>query len=349
LLAIDITKQELSELDPEDGAIRVVGLRPNGLHPRLEIPGIIAKSAAMTQVVEMARRMAKVDSTILITGESGSGKERIAHLVHEQSSRRAGPFVAVNCGAIAESLVESEFFGHARGAFTGATQDRPGLFEAANRGTLFLDEIGDLSPAMQSKLLRVLQEREVRRVGENRNRPIDVRVLAATNCDLTERVLSGQFRQDLFYRINVVELHVPALRERRIDILDLARVLLADATLQMKHADMNLTPESAEQLLRYDWPGNVRELENAMGRAVALARGSRVELEDLPDEVRQMLPGLRARAGRVRPLEEVVRECIVAALASNGGNQKNAAEQLKIGTATMYRKLKSYGLIAKRP
>jgi two-component system response regulator HydG len=307
--------------------------------------GIIAKSLQMQQVVDLARRVAKVDSTVLITGESGSGKERVARLVHEESTRAAGPFIAVNCGAITETLLESELFGHTRGAFTGATQDRPGLFEAANYGTLLLDEVGEVSPGMQVKLLRALQEREIRRVGENRSRPVDVRVVAATNRDLTHGIAGGAFRKDLYYRLKVVELRVPALRERRDDVLPLARVLLADAAVRMKRKISGLAPSAADQLLRYEWPGNVRELENAMERAVALARGARVELEDLPEEVRQALPMPVATTGTVRPLEEVEKEYILAALKLNGGNQTHTAKELGIGSATLYRKLKSYGLI----
>ena len=307
--------------------------------------GIVAKSATMRQVVDLARRVAKVDSTVLITGESGSGKERIARLVHDESTRAAGAFIAVNCGAITETLLESELFGHARGAFTGATSDRPGLFEAANGGTLLLDEVGEVSPGMQVKLLRALQEREIRRVGENRNRRVDVRILAATNRDLAHGVAGGAFRQDLYYRLKVVELHVPPLRERRDDVLPLARVLLADAALRMKRKISSLAPGAADQLLRYEWPGNVRELENAMERAVALARGSRVELEDLPEEIRQAFPMPVATRGTVRPLDEVEKEYILAALDVNGGNQTHTAAQLHIGAATLYRKLKSYGLI----
>jgi two-component system response regulator HydG len=305
--------------------------------------GIVARSTAMRTVLDLARRVAKVDSTLLITGESGSGKERIARLVHDESTRAAAPFIAVNCGAITETLLESELFGHARGAFTGATQDRPGLFEAANGGTLLLDEIGEVSPAMQVKLLRVLQEREIRRVGENKNRQVDVRVLAATNRDLAHGVAGGAFRQDLYYRVKVVELRVPALRERRDDILPLARVLLATSALQMKRKITGLAPGAVDQLLRYEWPGNVRELENAMERAVALARGSRVELEDLPEEIRQAFPLPVAARGTVRPLDHVEKEYILAALELNGGNQTRTASQLRIGSATLYRKLKSYG------
>ncbi|MGB5697907.1 MAG: sigma-54-dependent Fis family transcriptional regulator [Polyangiales bacterium] len=316
--------------------------------PDVEEPfGIVAKSSGMLQLVDLARRVAKVDSTVLITGESGTGKERIARLVHEESARAAGPFIAVNCGAITETLLESELFGHARGAFTGATQDRPGLFEAANTGTLLLDEVGEVSPGMQVKLLRALQEREIRRVGENKSRPFDVRVLAATNRDLTLEVAGGAFRQDLYYRLKVVELHVPPLRERKDDILPLARVLLAEAALRMKRTISGLAPAAADQLMRYAWPGNVRELENTMERAVALARGKRVELEDLPEEIRHVFPSPVASAGTVRPFRDIEKEYILAALEANGGNQTRTAEQLQIGSATLYRKLKSYGLIGR--
>jgi len=310
---------------------------------------VVAKSPDMQHVVDLAQRVAKVDATVLITGESGVGKERIARLVHDESTRAVGPFIAVNCGAITETLLESELFGHARGAFTGATSDRPGLFEAANRGTLLLDEIGEISLGMQVKLLRVLQEREIRRVGENRNRPVDVRVLAATNRDLARGIEEGSFRQDLYYRLKVVELHVPPLRDRRDDVLPLARLLLADAAVRMGRKIAGLTPRAADQLLRYDWPGNVRELDNAMERAVALVRGPRVDLDDLPEEIRQALPRPVAHAGAVQPLRDVEKDYILAVLEINGGNQTRTAKQLGIGSATLYRKVKSYGLIgAKR-
>jgi two-component system response regulator HydG len=311
----------------------------------LEPEGTVANSERMLKVVDLARRVAKVDATVLITGESGSGKERIARLVHEESTRATGPFVAINCGAITETLLESELFGHARGAFTGASSDRPGLFEAANHGTLLLDEIGEVSPGMQVKLLRVLQEREIRRVGENKSRQVDVRVVAATNRDLSHGVAEGGFRQDLYYRLKVVELNVPPLRDRREDILPLARVLLADAAVRMGRKISGLAPTAADQLLRYEWPGNVRELENAMERAVALARGSRVELEDLPEEIRQALPKNVATLGTVQPLNEIEKDYILSVLELNGGNQTHAAEQLKIGSATLYRKLKGYGVV----
>jgi len=311
-------------------------------------PDLITNSDAMQQVISLALRVAQVDSTVLISGESGTGKERIARLVHENSTRANGPFIAVNCGAITETLLESELFGHARGAFTGAVQDRPGLFEAANGGTLLLDEVGEVSVGMQVKLLRVLQEREVRRVGENRKRTVDVRILAATNRDLHAAVMAGSFRQDLFYRLNVVALRLPSLRERRDDVLGLAYVLLADVNRRMKRQVTDISPFAIDRLMRYAWPGNVRELENAIERAVALARGTSVEVENLPEEVRDPVSTPTLVTGVVRPLEEVEKEYILASLRANGGNQTLTASQLQIGTATMYRRLKSYGLIEQR-
>lgn len=319
----------------------LVRLTPDTLDPL----GIIAKSPKMRRVVELAQRVAKVDATVLITGESGVGKERIARLIHDESTRAAGPFIAVNCGAITETLFESELFGHKRGAFTDASSDRQGLFESANHGTLLLDEIGDISPGMQVKLLRVLQEQEIRRVGESKSRPVDVRVLAATNRDLAHGVADGAFRQDLYYRLKVVELTVPPLRDRRDDILPLARVMLADAALRMGRKIVGLAPRTVDQLLRYEWPGNVRELENAMERAVALARGSRVDREDLPEEIRQAFPKPVVNVETVQPLNEIEKDYIIAVLELNGGNQTHTAKQLGIGSATLYRKLKKYGLI----
>ena len=316
---------------------------------------LVARSAAMRRLIDLALRVARVDSTVLVSGESGTGKERVARLVHQASDRRAGPFIAVNCGAITETLLESELFGHAKGAFTGAQQERLGLFESANGGTLLLDEVGEVPPAMQVRLLRVLQEREVRRVGESASRPIDVRVIAATNKDLDREVAEGRFRQDLYYRLHVVELAVPPLRRRREDLLPLAGHLLAGAAGRLNRPVPELSAEAAEQLLRYPWPGNVRELENAMERAVVLARGGRADLEDLPEEVRQaprIAPRLAepadGRPGQVATLAAMEREYILAVLALNAGNQARTAEQLGIGTATLYRKLRRYGLTRSR-
>lgn len=338
---VDALKQTERQLNLYQRSMSVPVVEPTPAN------GIVVRSAAMRAVVDLARRVALVDATVLITGESGTGKERIARLVHEQSERASGPFVAVNCGAIAETLLESELFGHARGAFTGASSDRAGLFEAAHSGTLFLDEIGEVSAGMQVKLLRVLQEREVRRVGENRTRKIDVRIITATNRNLSQGVVGGGFRQDLYYRLKVVELHVPPLRERKEDILELARVLLAHAAARMKRRVTSFSPTVADRLVRYPWPGNVRELENAMERAVALARSTRVDLDDIPEEVRDSSPMLAPTVpteDAPRTLEEVEKDHILNTLRLNGGNQTRTAAQLQIGSATLYRKLKGYGL-----
>ncbi len=307
-----------------------------------ERKGLVVRSEAMGRVLDLALRVAKVESTALITGESGVGKERIARLVHEESPRAARPFVAVNCGAVTETLLESELFGHARAAFTGADRERPGLFEAANGGTLFLDEVGEISPGMQVKLLRALQEREIRRVGENRSRPVDVRIVAATNRNLADEVAAGRFRQDLYYRLRVIELRVPPLRDRPEDVLPLARVFLAETARRMGRKLTGFTPRAADQLLRYEWPGNVREVQNAVEHAVALSAGTRVDVDDLPEELRAAMPRPRP-TGRTRPLEDVEREYILAAVEGAGGNRTRAAADLGIGLATLKRKLQRYG------
>jgi DNA-binding NtrC family response regulator len=312
------------------------------LRDRFRLENIVGAHGTMQDVFRIVYKVAASNSTVLIYGESGTGKELIARALHHGSDRRGRPFYAVNIAALPESILEAELFGYEKGAFTGAEARKIGLFEQASGSTLFLDEVGDLKRDLQVKLLRALQEREIRRVGENKSRAVDVRVVAATNRDLAHGVAGGAFRQDLYYRLKVVELRVPPLRERRDDILPLARVLLADAALRMRRKMSGLAPAAADQLLRHDWPGNVRELENAMERAVALARGNRVDLEDLPEEIRQAIPRPVAIEGAVRPLEDIEREYILATLELNGGNQTRTAEQLKIGTATLYRKLKSY-------
>jgi transcriptional regulator with PAS, ATPase and Fis domain len=307
---------------------------------------LMARSPEMRKLMELAKTIAAIDSTVLITGESGTGKERVARFVHDNSAHMDGPFIAINCGAITETLLESELFGHARGAFTGATTDRPGLFEAANGGTLFLDEVGEISLPMQVKLLRAIQEREVRRVGENKNRPVRVRIVSATNKDLTVEVAEKRFRDDLYYRLNVVELAVPPLRKRREDILPLARLLLAEAALQMKRPVDGLTSPAADQLLEYSWPGNVRELANAMERAVAVAKSNRVDVGDLPPQVLLMAPVVLDQ-GVPRAMKEVERECILNALEKTDGNRRKAADLMGLGVATLYRKLKAYKLLDK--
>ena len=301
--------------------------------------GLVGSSPAMLRTIDLARRVAQVDSTVLITGESGAGKERIARFIHDESARTAGPFLAINCAAVPETLLESELFGHARGSFTGASQDRAGLFEAANGGTLLLDEIGDVPPAMQVKLLRVLQEREVRRVGENRARTINVRVLAATNRDLLADVHGARFRQDLYYRLRVVEVVVPPLGSGARTFCRWRGSCWPARPSDLGKRCRRSHPTPRTCCCSTAWPGNVRELENALERAVALVQSDRIGVDDLPPEVGSAPPASPA-IGEVRTLAEVERDYIAAALRASGGNRAKAAEKLGIGAATLYRKLK---------
>ncbi len=300
-----------------------------------------ASSPAMRRLLTEAERAAHAPSTVLITGESGVGKEYLARFIHRASPRASAPFIAVNCAAVAETLLESELFGHSRGAFTGAIQERAGLFEAAQRGTLFLDEIGEMPIGMQAKLLRVLQDKEVRRLGENRQRPIDVRVIVATNRDLTTEVAERRFRLDLFYRIRVVEFTVPPLRDRPADLRALTRTLLERLAKTLNRSVTGYTPRALERLLAYHWPGNVRELQNVIERACVLATGPLIDVPDLPEPLR-VGRSLVIAPVEVRPLYEIEREYILAALDRNHGNRTQTAAQLRIGSATLLRKLKAY-------
>jgi len=311
--------------------------------------GIVGHSEALQQAVAVARKVAKHPSTVLITGESGSGKELIASLIHEAGPRSAAPLVAVNCGAIPEHLLESELFGHARGSFTGAVEERRGLFEEANGGTLFLDEIGELPVALQVKLLRALQEGEIRPVGDNTSRPVDVRVIAATARDLDAEVRAGRFRADLFYRVNVVRIQLPALRDRREDIPDLVRHFVAVFNKRLGLAITGLTPAAMRSLMDYAWPGNVRELENAIERAMVLAEGTRVDAEHLPSSVRT--PGSPLASGDddldlsvKRRTEALERTLIERALRQTGGNRTRAARLLDLSHRALLYKIKEYGL-----
>jgi two-component system response regulator HydG len=304
--------------------------------------GLGMRSPRMRAVMDHARRAAQVESTVLITGESGVGKERLARFIHEHSPRVRGPFVPVNCGALPDTLIESELFGHRRGAFTGATEDRAGLFEAAHGGSIFLDEIGELRLDLQVKLLRVLQEREVRRVGDVRSRPVDVRVITATNRDLLADVQSKRFRQDLYYRLAVLAFHVPPLRERDDDLRALVDVLLAKAQRRLRRPRLGLTPRARAFLLAYHWPGNIRELENAIESASAFAATLDIDVSDLPAYVQRPVAPVAALGEPVRPLWEMERDYILAVLRRNRGNRTHAAEQLRIGSKTLYRKLRRY-------
>jgi DNA-binding NtrC family response regulator len=329
----DELKQTERKLRVQRRALTLAGAPPE------DPSGIIAQSESMRRVLELARKAAAVEASVLVTGESGVGKERVARLIHDASARAQGAFVAVNCGAVTETLLESELFGHVRGAFTGATQDRPGLFEAASGGTLFLDEVGELPPPMQVKLLRAVQEGEVRRVGENKSRKVDVRLVAATNRDLAAEVEAGRFRRDLYYRLRVIELRIPPLRERKDDILPLARAVLAASAARSKRKAASLTPAAADQLLRHAWPGNVRELQNALESALALGTGDRIDSEDLPEEIRAARGAVPSNGQSLADLE---RSAILAALEETNGNRERAAGQLGIGVATLYRKLQQY-------
>jgi DNA-binding NtrC family response regulator len=309
------------------------------LRDKYELARAVGRSDAMLDVFKTAARVAATDATVLIQGESGTGKELVARAIHAASPRAAGPFVAVDCGAIAAGVLESELFGHARGAFTGAHASRRGLFEEASGGTIFLDEIGDVGPNLQSRLLRVLQEGSIRPVGSNEARPVDARVVAATNKDLEAEVRDGRFREDLYYRLAVVTLRLPPLRERREDIPPLAEHFAA------KHGreGASISPAARDLLLGYAWPGNVRELENVIARALALNASGPILPQDLPQKLRSLgAPGAvgAALAGGERPtLAELERRYAAQMLAESGGNKTRAAEVLGIDRKTLYRLL----------
>jgi DNA-binding NtrC family response regulator len=306
---------------------------------KYRLENVVGRSEAMLQVYKTAARVAATDATVLIMGESGTGKELVARAIHQASPRAAAAFVAVDCGAIAEGVLESELFGHARGAFTGAQAARRGLFEEAHGGTLFLDEIGDVGPNLQARLLRALQEGTIRRVGTNEPVAVDVRVVAATNRDLSQAVKAGRFREDLYFRLNVVEIHIPPLRERREDI-----PLLAEHFAQ-KHGRPDgaraISEAARDLLVAYDWPGNVRELENVVARALALNPAGVILPEDLPETLRAPAPPGAAPPGLAladRPaLEEVERRYAALVLSEAGGNKTRAAEILGIDRKTLYR------------
>ncbi len=306
---------------------------------------IVGRSEAMTRVFTSIARVANQTVSILIQGETGTGKELVARAVHDAGGRASGPYVAVNCPSLPEGLLESELFGHMRGSFTGATGDRTGLFEAAEGGTLLLDEIGDMPLGVQSKLLRVLESNEVRRVGSTVARRVDVRVLAATNCDLVRAVARGTFREDLLYRLNAVTIAVPALRERPEDIPLLVTHFLEKLAADGVRVPSKISDTALRALHTYPWPGNVRELAHVIERAVALARGPHIEAEDLPSVVRH--GGERrgdGAVGTLRSLEDVERAHILSVLKSVGGARGRAASILGVDRKTLYRKLRRYGL-----
>jgi DNA-binding NtrC family response regulator len=302
----------------------------------------VAAGPAMTEVLELAARVAPIDTTVLVYGESGTGKEFIVRMIHDQSPRASAPFVSVNCAALTETLLESELFGHVRGAFTGAVRDKAGLFEVAGKGTLFLDEIGEVAPTVQAKLLRALQEREIRRVGGERTIKVHARVVAATNRDLKAAVAAGTFREDLYFRLASFVIAVPPLRERREDIPALVHEFLKRASHRVDKDVTGVSPEAMTALMDYAWPGNVRELEHAIERAVILADGPRIRRRELPPEVIQKASAVPA--GEALNLQAQERELIRRALEQFAGNRKRAAKALDISTVTLWRKMKEYGL-----
>ncbi|MEM7247269.1 MAG: sigma-54 dependent transcriptional regulator [Acidobacteriota bacterium] len=306
------------------------------------LPSLTHGAPSMEPVVEALRKVARTEATVLLEGESGTGKEVAARTLHDWSARRDGPFVAVNCAAISDSLLESELFGHEKGAFTGATSARRGRIELASGGTFFLDEVGELKPDLQAKLLRVLQERLFERVGGSRTLQADVRWVAATNRQLEDMLEEGSFREDLYHRLAVFPVTLPALRERREDLLPLAMVLLEEISVELGRPKLALAKDAEEHLLRGDWPGNVRELRNALEQAAILADGTTIEAANFLNRRRSR------KAGPLDPgglsLAELEREAIERALAESDGHRQKAAERLGIGLRTLYDKIKKYGL-----
>jgi len=305
---------------------------------------LIGSSPAMLEVYKLVARVSAGKSTVLLEGESGTGKELAARAVHANSPRRDRPFVPVNCAALPETLLESELFGHERGAFTGAVASKRGLFEAADQGTLFLDEIGDIGPALQVKLLRVIQEQEVRHVGGTASVKVDVRIVAATNRDLAQMVKDGKFREDLFYRLNVVRIVMPPLRERREDIPMLAHHFLQKATVSSNQPVRGFVPETMALLERYHWPGNVRELENVIERTVSLAPGPLIMPDDLPETVRKAEAAPPGGDESLLSLEEVEKRHLGKVLRETGGNKVRAARILGIDRRTLYRMAERFGM-----
>ncbi|MEM7153540.1 MAG: sigma-54 dependent transcriptional regulator [Myxococcota bacterium] len=308
--------------------------------------GLLGSSPAMQKVYDLLERVSDSDASVLVTGESGTGKELVARAVHDRGPRRDGPFVAVNCSAVPENLLESELFGHAKGSFTDARSDRVGLFAQANGGTLFLDEVGEIPLAMQPKLLRALEERRVRPVGSNNEIDFDVRVVAATNRDLEAAVEEQRFREDLYFRINVIHLNLPPLRSRGTDVLSLAQHFLGRYALQAGKQVRGISPSAAQRLSDYEWPGNVRELRNCMERAVALTRYADIEVDDLPDRVvkyrRSHVVVAADDPTELVPMEEVERRYILRVVETVAGNKTMASKILGLDRKTLYRKLERY-------
>jgi DNA-binding NtrC family response regulator len=311
------------------------------LKERYNYDQIVGKSSKMQQIYEIIDRISTGSPTVLIQGESGTGKELVANVIHQNSVRRNRPFIPVNCGAIAEGLLESELFGHLKGAFTGAVKDTIGLFKAANGGTIFLDEIAEVPPSLQVKLLRVLQERKIRPVGDTRESEVDVRVIAATNKNLDEAIRNKSFRKDLYYRLNVISVHMPPLREIREDIPHLVQHFIKKFSRESQRDMPRLAPDAMDILMRYKWPGNVRQLENAIERAFALGVGDMIRSTDLPMELREADGAPMMKENNFNLLENE-KELIKRALQQVNGNKAEAAKLLGINLTTVYRKMEKY-------
>ncbi|MGD0650081.1 MAG: sigma-54 dependent transcriptional regulator [Verrucomicrobiia bacterium] len=315
------------------------------LDKKFGLENIIGASPAMQQMFEVVQQVAPTRATALIRGETGTGKELIAHAIHNLSPRKNGPFIAVHAAALTSTLLESELFGHEKGAFTGAVERRIGRFELADGGTLFLDEVGEIEPAMQVKILRVLEERAFERVGGQKTISVDLRLIAATNKDLKKLVNEGKFRDDLFYRLSVVAVSLPPLRERREDIPLLVNAFLEQCSRENNKPVREMTPEALNVLMAYDWPGNVRELRNTIEQMVVLARAERLTLRDVPAAIRGGADLTKISVVRTgMTVEEAERQLIVQALKETGGNRTRAAEKIGISRRTLHRKLKKYGL-----
>ena len=342
----DAVATRLKELDRRERLLerreRELNLLRDRINRHAAARHFVAASRAMQDVLELAARVAPLDTTVLVYGESGTGKEFVVRLIHDQSPRAGAPFVSINCAALTETLLESELFGHVRGAFTGAVRDKAGLFEVAGHGTIFLDEIGEVAPTLQAKLLRALQEREIRRVGAERTITVNARVVAATNRDLRGAVDAGTFREDLYFRLGAFIITVPPLRDRREDIPALVHSFMVRAAARMKKDVRAVSAETMSALMNYRWPGNVRELQHAVERAVILTNSPSLRLRDLPPEVTEKP---RSRPGEdTLDLHEQERASIERALERFGGNRRKAAEALKISTVTLWRRMKQYGL-----